>query len=343
MDTNLVASEKSGPRACARAIAVGALAALAALLPGSATAQQNSWRPDKPVELVVPTAPGGAIDGLARVIQKIIQTHKIVESPVVVLNKPGGGQTIAMTYLDQHANDAHYVLVSTMSVMTNHILGRSKSNYTDYTPIAMLYGEPMTVVVRPDSPIKSARDIQERLRKDPQAMPIGVGIAVGGTNHLAVALVVSAMGVDVKKLKTVVFQANAEAQTALMGGHVAIAPMSVAAALNAARQGRLRIIGVSSAQRGEGELASIPTWREQGLDVAFTNTRFLLAPKGLTAQQTAYWDAVTARIVKTPEWKEQAEKNYWELEYAPSSEAPARLAAIYKQLRVGLTEVGLAK
>ena len=333
---------KPGEGAHARAIA-GALAAITSLIPAGAHAQQGAWRPDKPVELVVPTTAGGAIDGLARVIQNIVQTHKIIESPVVVVNKPGGGQAIALTYLDQHANDPHYALVSTMGVMTNHILGRSKSNYTDYTPLATLYGEPMTIVVRPDSPIRNARDIQERLRKDPQSMPICVGIAVGGSNHLAIALIVSAMGVDVKKLKTVVFQANAEAQTAVMGGHVEIAPLSTAAALNAARQGRLRIIGVTSAQRGEGELASIPTWREQGLDVGFTNTRFLLAPKGLTAQQTAYWDAVTARIVKTPEWKEQADKNYWELEYAPSSQAPARLGAIYKQLRVALTEVGLAK
>ena len=118
-------------------------------------AQQNAWKPEKPVELVVPTTPGGAIDTTARLMQKVAQNGKLVPTPIVILNKPGGGQTVAMTYLDQRAGDAHAVLVSTMSVMTNHILGRSPVNYTDYTALPMLYGEPMTIVVKTDSPLKS--------------------------------------------------------------------------------------------------------------------------------------------------------------------------------------------
>ena len=216
-------------------------------------------------------------------------------------------------------------------------------NYTDYTALPMLYGEPMTIVVKTDSPLKSGRDIQERLKKDPQSLTIGVGIAVGGTNHLAVALVLAEMGVDTRKLKTVVFQANAEAQTALMGGHVDIAPMSTAAALNAQRQGRLRIIGISSEKRGEGELAEIPTWKEQGFDVVFTNSRFLLGPKGLTPAQTGYWDAVTGQLVQNDEWKKEVQRNYWDPDFVPSKEMPQRLAALYKQLQAGLVEAGLIK
>ena len=103
--------------------ATGALL-MAVLLAASAShAQQNAWKPEKPVELVVPTTPGGAIDTTARLMQKVAQNGKLVPTPIVILNKPGGGQTVAMTYLDQRAGDGHTVLVSTMSVMTNHILG----------------------------------------------------------------------------------------------------------------------------------------------------------------------------------------------------------------------------
>jgi putative tricarboxylic transport membrane protein len=308
-----------------------------------AHAQQNAWKPEKPVELVVPTTPGGAIDTTARLMQKVAQNGKLVPTPIVIQNKPGGGQSVAMTYLDQRPGDGHTILVSTMSIMTSHILGRSPVNYTDYTALPMLYGEPMTIVVKTDSPLKSGRDIQERLKKDPQSLTIGVGIAVGGTNHLAVSLVLAEMGVDTRKLKTVVFQANAEAQTALMGGHVDIAPMSTAAALNAQRQGRLRIIGISSEKRGEGELAQIPTWKEQGFDVVFTNSRFLLGPKGLTSAQTGYWDGVIGQLVQHEDWKKEAQRNYWEPDFAPSREMPRRLAALYKQLQAGLVEAGLIK
>jgi putative tricarboxylic transport membrane protein len=322
--------------------AAGGLLA-AVLVSGAALAQQAPWRPEKPVELVVPTTPGGAIDTTARLIQKVADDRKLVATPIVVVNKPGGGQAVAMTYLDQRPGEGHTVLLSTMSVMTNHILGRSQVNYTDYTPLPMLYGEPMTIVVKADSPLKSGRDIQERLKKDPQSMAIGIGIAVGGTNHLALSLVLSEMGIDTRKLRTVVFQANAEAQTALMGGHVDIAPMSTAAALNAQRQGRLRIIGVSLDKRGEGELAQIATWKEQGFDVVFTNSRFLLGPKGLTPAQTGYWDAVLGQLVQSEDWRKEVQRNYWQPDFVPSGAMRERLAALYSQLQAGLVEAGLIR
>ena len=339
MDISLGGHTVSAQKLCA-------WAALAAVAPGAIAnchAQQGAWKPERAVEIVVPTTPGGAIDRTARVMQRVLQNGRIVGVPVVVLNKPGGGQTIAMNHLDQRAGDGHELLVSTMSLMTNHILGRSKVNYTDYTPLAVLFGESMTLVVRPDSPLKAGRDIQERLKSDPRSMSIAIGIAVGGTNHLALALVIKSMGIDVKKLKTVVFQSNGETMTALMGGHVDLAPLSAASALEAVKQGKLRIVGVSSERRGDGPLAAIPTWKEQGFDVVFTNTRFLLGPKGLSAAQTAYWDAVFERMIQSEEWKSEAQKDSLEMDYHSSRQSPQRLAVMYKQLKDALIDAGLAK
>jgi putative tricarboxylic transport membrane protein len=128
-----------------------------------------------------------------------------------------------------------------------------------------------------------------------------------------------------------------------MGGHVDLASMSVATAVNAAQQGKLRIIGVSSERRGDGALAEIPTWKEQGLDVVFTNTRFMLGPKGMSAAQRAYWDSVLERMVQTETWKNEIRGNHLDLDYAGSKQTPQRLAAIYTQLKGALIDVGLAK
>src|SRR5262245_33810630 len=119
---------------CRVAVAV-ALASAAAL----AQAQQSAWRPQRAVEIVVPTGPGGSLDASGRLMQKILQANRLVEVPVLTVNKPGGGQAIAMSYLDQRAGDGHYLLNSTMALMTGHLLGRSKVNYTDYTPLAVLF------------------------------------------------------------------------------------------------------------------------------------------------------------------------------------------------------------
>lgn len=318
--------------------------AAAVVLAGAvAFSHAQSWRPERAVEIVVPTTAGGSLDGTARLIQRILQSNRIVEVPVVALNKAGGGGSIALSYLDQHAGDGHYLLTSTMSIMTNHIQGRSKVNYTDYTPLATLFGEYMTLVVRPDSPLKTGRDIQEKLKRDPQSLSIAVGLALGASNHLTVALLAKTMGIDVKKLKTVVFQANADAQTALMGGHVDLSSLSVAAALRGAQQGRLRIIGVTSDRRGEGALADIPTWKEQGFDVVFTNTRLLLGPKGISPAQTAYWDAALERVVQSEEWVNDVQRNHAVLDYLGSKQSPQRMAGIYNQLKGALIDAGLAK
>jgi len=327
-------------------LAVRQTFAAALLIAGAAApahAQQAGWRPQKPVEIVAPSGAGGAQDALARHMQRILQSARIVDVPLVVVNKPGGGGNVALTHLDQRVGDGHVLFNSTMGLMTNHIVGRSKVTYTDYTPLAILFSEPMVLVVRPDSPLRNGRDVMEKLKADPQSLNVAIGIAVGGTNHLSVALVMKAMGVDARKLKTVVFQSNAQNITAVMGGHVDLTPLSLATALNAAEQGQVRILGVSAERRGAGPLAEVPTWKEQGFNVVFANTRFLVGPRGLNPAQVAFWDGALARLVQAEDWKSEVAKNHWTPDYVASKPSVQRMAGIYAQLKEALTDVGLAK
>lgn len=316
---------------------------LALAAAGAAQAQQSGWRPDRPAEFVVAVGAGGATDHTARIMQRIIQNRRLMEAPVVITNKPGGGGNLALNYLDQHAGDGHYLLNSTLTVMTNHILGLSKINYTNYTPVALLFNEHATLVVPAASPFKSVRDIMQKLKGDPQSLSVAVGFAVGGINHLGVGLLLKQGGVDVKRLKTVVFQGQGAVLTALLGGHVDFAPMQVATAIAAAQEGRLRILGIASERRGEGALAGIPTWKEQGFDLIWSNVRFVLGPKGMTPAQLAYWDGVLARITQSEEWIDEGRKNYLQLEYLNSKQTPQRLALVYQQLRGASVDVGLVK
>ena len=308
----------------------------------SALAQPGAWRPERPVEIVIPSAAGSSLDAAARTIQRILTENRLVEGTVVVTNKPGGGGNIASTYMDQHAGDPHYMLLSAMSLMNNHILGRSPQNYDSYTPIAMLYSEHMTMVVKPDSPLKSGRDIMEKLKSDPQSLSIAIGFARGGTGHLNTALVAKAMGVDAKRLKTVQFQGNAQALAAVMGGHVDLSSMSFAQAWAQSQAGHLRILGVAADKRGDGPLASIPTWKEQGFDVEFHNTRFMLGPKGMNEAQTAFWDNALRQVMQSAQWKAMAEKTHYIPYYMGRQGTPKRLAALYSQLKDALTLVGMA-
>lgn len=328
----------SGTRRLARALGAALLAAATTAYP-----QAPSWRPERPVEIVVPTSAGGAVDMLGRLMQKILKEDRIVDAPLVVVNKGGGGGNLALVYLNGHAGDGHYLFPSTMTIMNNHILGRSKDNWTDYTPLAILFSEPMTMATGPNAALKTGRDMMEKLKADPQSLSVSIGFASGGTNHLATALLMKAMAVDVRKVKTVVFASNGESMTALMGGHVDVSSLSAASAVRAAQQGKLRILGIATERRGEGALADIPTWREQGFDVVFSNTRLLFGPKGMTPAQIAYWDAAIQRMVQNKEWKEMGARDYVDLDHAGSEQSPQRMATIYKQIRSALVDVGMAK
>ena len=91
-------------------LTIGLIAALT-LVPAAGPAQ--TWKPDKPVDVVVGTSPGGPQDRTGRLIQRILQEQKLVPTPVNVVNKPGGGGVVGLVYVSQHRGDGHFLMVLT--------------------------------------------------------------------------------------------------------------------------------------------------------------------------------------------------------------------------------------
>jgi putative tricarboxylic transport membrane protein len=313
----------------------------AAFAAGSLHAQP-AWKPDKAVELIAMNAPGGGSDRVLRIMASIMQERRHLDVPVNVVNKPGGGGAVAFSYLNQHAGDAHYVILASKSLLTNHIAGRGPS-YTEFTPVAFLFGEYVSVTVRPDSPLKSGKEVIERLRKDPTSLSFGIATSLGNPNHQGIAAAVAAAGVDIRKLRTVIFPSGGAASTAMMGGHVDVVPITAAFAAQMARQGQVRVLAVTAPARLSGVLAEVPTWREQGFDAVVSNWRAIMGPKGLTPQQIAYWEQAFQRFVDSEEWKKELETNFWRSEYMRSSETRKYLDQDNAQARAFLAELGLAK
>ncbi len=318
------------------------LAAAQLALPSASQAQTTGWKPDKTVEVVVPAAPGGGTDRAARMIQKIFQDRRLVESPSVVVNKPGGGGSIGYTYVMQYRGDGHYMVVTYPSLLTNHIIGNSPINHTHFTPLAQFGNEYIGLAVKPDSPIKSAKDLIDRLRKDPGSVVFGT-FALGGPTHIALGLVMKAAGVDVRKLKIVVFASSGESMTALFGGHVDMVPSAVANIVAPLQEGRVRVIGVTSPQRMQGVLAPVPTWKESGINVVTGYWRGVVGPPGMSPAQIAFWDDVFARLVRTDEWKMELERSAADNEYINSRDSKQFLDSQYEELKRILTDLGLVK
>jgi putative tricarboxylic transport membrane protein len=176
-----------------------------------------AWQPNRNVELIVATSPGSGGDTTARFIQKVLTEKKLVEAPVTVVNKPGGQGTIGLTYLVQHAGNPHYLFINSPSFLANHIMGRTPIHYSETTPLAQLGTEPVVFTVRADSALKTARELADRVKANPDSVSFSIGTTIGSHNHIAVAQLAKAVGTNPKPLKVVAFAGSADGIAALLG------------------------------------------------------------------------------------------------------------------------------
>ena len=317
---------------------------LAALLACAAPlVHAQSWSPQKNVEIVVGSAPGGSNDKTARAVERIVTTGKLVPTSVTVVNKPGGGSNIAFGYVQQHAGDPHYLMVGTPSLLTNHITGLSKLHHNDFTPVASLLNDYVVFVVNAASPIKTGRDLMERLKKDPQSVSIGFATTLGSHNHIAAGLLAKAVGVNARDLKVIAHKGSAEAITNLLGGHIDLVTTAAGNIAAHVESGKLRVVGVAANQRFPGALANAPTWKEQGVNLVFGGWRAILAPKGLTPQQSAYWEGVLQKATQASEWKADIDKNFWANDFVTGDRFRKDLDKDYADMKAVLVDIGLAK
>ena len=304
---------------------------------------QPAWHPEKQVEIILPTAPGGGNDAVARLMQKMLQDHKLVQPPVMVVNKPGGNQTLSVSYLAQHPGDPHYLLLATSTLFTNQIQGLTQIRYRDFPPLALAFVDYSAFMVPANSPFKTMRDLLDRLKSDPESVAISV-VARGGTSHAVAAMAARAAGADSKRLKLVVFKTSAEATTAMMGGHIQAAVSSAAGSTPPVVAGNLRMLAIAAPQRRPGELAAVPTLSELGIDAPILATwRAIFGAKGITSVQIAFWESALARAFTADEWKEWMGKNDVSAPPLRGAELVNYLEGQYNHTRDVLVGLGLAK
>ena len=304
---------------------------------------QPAWRPDKPVEFTVATVAGGNSDKITRLAQKILLDRKLVMAPIVVTNRTGGNQTLALNHVSQHPGDAHYAMLSNPVLFTNELRGIVKTRYSEMTPLALLMIENTVLAVRSASPIRNMIDLAARMKSDPDAVSFALP-ARGGQPHLTAAVGVRAAGVDPNKMKIVVFKGSGESIAAVLGGHVEVMVSSSGSVLSLVQSGQMRVIGVAAAQRMGGAFANSPTYREQGINTTgIAAWRGLHGPRGLTPLQLAFWDDALGKVAESSEWKKHLEEGDLTQQFMRSREFAQYLDAEYAATRAAMAELGLVK
>jgi tripartite-type tricarboxylate transporter receptor subunit TctC len=252
--------------------------------------------PEKPVHLVVPQAPGGASDTLARVVAAELSNRW--NAPVVVENKAGAGGNIGMDAVAKAPPDGHTLLMS--YVGTHAINGSLYSNLPfdpvkDFAAVATLATLPFVAVVSPNLPVKTMRDLAEMAKT--QRVTYG-SAGNGSVNHLLGEMFNDAAGIQMTHIP---YRGAAAALTDLIGGQIQVVFTSMPSVAGFVAKGTVRPVAVTSAKRASA-FSDIPTIAESGYPGFDVNPWFgIFATGGTPAQVVAKINRDINEILADPE------------------------------------------
>ena len=215
--------------------------------------------PEKPVTLVVPFAPGGSNDIVARQLAKQLTAQW--GQPVIIENKPGAGTAIGAAYVAKQRSDGYTLLVasSTFTMAPAVVNNLPFDPVKDFTPIAMIGEVPLALAAKPKSPGKDAKEYFDYLRTTPNLNYGATG--VGSIQHFAGVMLSQALG---NNMSAVQYKGGSPAMTDTMGGHIEFSIGSMTQVLPQIRNGTLRGVAVTSSQRSAAA-PDMPTFQEAGI------------------------------------------------------------------------------
>ncbi|MBA4326849.1 MAG: C4-dicarboxylate ABC transporter substrate-binding protein [Polaromonas sp.] len=275
--------------------------AAAATLPLPALAAAN-------VKMMIPANPGGGWDTTGRALGKALQDSGAA-STVTYDNKGGAAGALGLAqFINGSKGDPNALMVMGAVMLGGIITGKPPVNLSQATPIARITSEYNVFVLPANSPFKTMKDVVEQLKKDPGSVKWGGG-SRGSTEHIAAAMIARDVGVDPSKINYVAFRGGGEAIAAILGGNVTIGGSGYSEFAEYIASGKMRPLAVTSETRLKG--VTVPTLKEQGINVVIGNWRGVYGAPGITAPQRKELTDMVLKALKSKAWAEAMEKNNW--------------------------------
>lgn len=274
------------------------IAAIAGATPLFATAQSY---PSQPIRLIVPFAPGGTTDAVARVIGAKLAA--VMGQPVVVDNRGGGATIIGTGALARSPADGYTIMLATPDFTVNPSLQPNLPYDTlkDFTPIGLIATYPMVMVANADHKLHSVADVIAKAKAHPGQINFA-SAGNGSMPHLCGELFNTLAGV---KMTHIPYKGNGPALADLLAGQVSVLFTGGPAVASLVKSGKLTMLGVTTAQR-HPSLPDVPTLRESGLAGYEVTAWFgVLGPAGMPKETVARLNAGLARALKAPDVREK--------------------------------------
>lgn len=260
------------------------------------------------VRIMVPNSPGGGYDTTARVAAKTMEDEKVLES-AQVYNVEGAGGTVGLARTVQSQGKTGELMLMGLGVVGSVFTQKSEATLADTTPIARLISEPDAVYVSAESDFSALGDLVSAWKKSPKDFPVGGGSSPGGPDHLAPHLMAEEIGIDPTDVNYVSYDGGGPMLAALLGGEVQAAFAGISEYKDQVEAGQVRVLAITSAEPVPGFKA--PTLKAEGVDLDFFNWRGLVAPPGLSEEETRGLITTVEELHDTEGWKQAMKENGW--------------------------------
>ncbi len=297
-----------------RKLTVGAVAAGLVLTGCGTTAEGGSASDsgnDGPItglRFMVPNSAGSGYDTTAREVARVMEDEDIATG-IEVFNLEGAGGTVGLQRLVNEKGNADMLMQMGLGVVGAQFSNQSEATLDQTTPVAKLIEEAEAIVVPADSPYKSLDDLTAAWKADPGNTPVGGASNPGGPDHLTPMLLAKEVGVTPKDVNYVPYDGGGELLAGILGGDVKFAATGIGEVAEAADGGKVRILAVTSEEPVEG--VDAPTLTDEGVDLVFANWRGIVAPPGISEDDTKKWvDAVT-KMHDSDAWTKTLEDQGW--------------------------------
>lgn len=313
----------------------------------SNTSSGDANYPSNNLTIVAPSGAGGGWDLTARSIAKIMNETKLVEKPITVENKPGGGGAVFMaTYATKEVKNDHMLLIKSPPILINNLKaeGNSPYGYKDTTPLAQLTKDFGAIVVRADSPYKTLNDLLDAVKKDPKAITMAGGSSPGSMDHLITILPAFEYGIDPKSVKYVSYDGGAEAIAALLGSNADAIGTDISTVTSYVKSGDVRVLAITSPEKLNIEgIEDVPTLYDLGINTEFTIWRGIFGPKEMSETAKQYWVEKLKELNEKEEWKAELARNGWEQDFRVGEDFTKFLEEQEGTITEILTALGMQK
>ena len=309
------------------AVAAAALGLALVLAPPAAA---QGWKPSRDVEFVVPFGIGGGADLLARTVVKVIQAENLLDGNISIVNKPGGGTAVGVSYVAATKNaDPHTIVLINPQTQITPLRVPDARGWKDLTPVANLLLDDYLLFAPKGSKYSDLADVAEA-GKAAAARTISIGSS-GTADDMAIALFEAAAGI---KLNIIRFDGGGESLTAMLGGHVELAAGNPLEFMGHLKSGAVSALGVYRDTRFD-ELPDVKTLAEQGLKAPnFQMWRGIALPAGVPPEAVTYWADLMKKVSDSAEYQAYVKANFATLDYRGPAEFKTFLEeqeAVYKR------------